>query len=122
MIWKVILILYGDKAGTQVLYDYFEKKCIEYDLQRAIDEHKLTPYYYHPIVVYFTDEELLKYRELSKKIAKFCHRNKYGDLEISEQGKRLLLQRARIVAGAKQKVVTLKKLMLDYISIAVYRF
>lgn len=107
---------HGDKAGTQVLYDYFEKKCIEYDLQRAIDEHKLTPYYYHPIVVYFTDEELLKYRELSKKIAKFCHRNKYGDLEISEQGKRLLLQRARIVAGAKQKVVTLKKLMLDYIN------
>ena len=33
---------HGDKAGTQALYDYFEKKCIEYDLQRAIDEHKFT--------------------------------------------------------------------------------
>ena len=106
---------HGDKAGTQALYDFFEKKCIEYDLQRAIDEHKLTPYYYHPIVVYFTDEELLKYRELSKKIAKFCHKNKFGELEISEQGKRLLLQRARIVAGAKQKVEALKKLMLDHV-------
>lgn len=107
---------HGDKAGTQALYDYFEKKCIEYDLQRAIDEHKLTPYYYHPIVVYFTDEELSKYRELSKKIAKFCHKNKFGELEISEQGKKILLQRARIVAGAKQKVEALKKLMLDYVN------
>lgn len=106
---------HGDKTGTQALYDFFEKKCIEYDLQRAIDEHKLTPYYYHPIVVYFTDEELLKYRELSKKIVKFCHKNKFDELEISEQGKRLLLQRARIVAGAKQKVEALKKLMLDYV-------
>lgn len=107
---------HGDKAGTQALYDYFEKKCIEYDLQRAIDEHKLTPYYYHPVVVYLTDEELLKYRELSKRISKFCHKNKFGELEISEQGKKLLLQRARIVAGAVQKVAALKKLMLDYVN------
>ena len=106
---------HGDKAGTQALYDFFEKKCIEYDLQRAIDEHKLTPYYYHPIVVYFTDEELLKYRELSKKVTKYCHKNKFGEIEISEQGKKLLLQRARIVAGAKQKVEVLKKLILDYV-------
>ncbi len=107
---------HGDKIGTQALYDFFEKKCIEYDLQRAIDENKLTPYYYHPIVVYFSDEELLKYRELSKKIAKCCHKNKFGELEITEQGKKLLLQRARIVAGAKQKVEVLKKLMLDHVS------
>lgn len=30
------------------LKDYFGEKCIEYDLNRAIKEKKLTPYYYYP--------------------------------------------------------------------------
>jgi len=105
---------HGDEEGTQCLKNYFGEKCIEYDLNRAIKEKKLTPYYYYPIVVYLNDEELEKYKELSYFISKECHADKFGNIKITEKGKRLLLQRARIVAGAKAKLDALRSLMEEY--------
>ena len=96
------------------LKDYFGEKCIEYDLNRAIKEKKLTPYYYYPIVVYLDDEEMEKYKEISYLASKECHKDKRGKLNITEKGKRLLLQRARIVAGAKAKLDVLRELMEKY--------
>ena len=105
---------HGDPSGTQALYDYFGEKCIEYDLYRAIREGKLTPYYYFPKIVYLTEGELDIYRELSKKVAKQCHLKADGTYEITELGKKLLIERARVVAGASNKVVLLRSLMEDY--------
>lgn len=105
---------HGDEEGTQCLKDYFGEKCIEYDLNRAIKEKKLTPYYYYPVLVYLDDEELEKYKEISYLASKECHRDKNGTLNITEKGKRLLLQRARIVAGAKSKLDALRELMKKY--------
>lgn len=105
---------HADAEGTQALYDYFGEKCIEYGLERAIRENKLTPYYYYPKIVYLTDAELANYRELSKKIAKQYHKNKNEKLEITEIGKKLLIKRARIIAGAVNKVSLLKELMEKY--------
>lgn len=105
---------HGDPEGTQVLYDYFGEKCIEYGLERAIRENKLTPYYYYPKVVYLTDDELASYREISKKIVKQCHIDSDGRYSITEYGKKLLIERSRIVAGATNKVSLLRTLMEDY--------
>ena len=105
---------HGDPEGTQALYSYFGEKCIEYGLDRAIREKKLTPYYYYPKAVYLTEDELERYRELSKKIAKQCFKKKDGSVEVTEQGKRLLIERARLVAGAANKVTMLRTLMEDY--------
>ena len=105
---------HGDEAGTQRLLDYFGEKCIEYGLERAIREGKLTPYFYYPTVVYLTDGELEKYREISKKIVKQCHKQPNGRLEITEFGKKLLIERARIVAGASNKVDRLRELIGPY--------
>lgn len=107
---------HGDEEGTQALYNYFGNKCIEYDLKRAIDEDKLTKYYYHPIIVSLSDDELEKYRELSAKISKACKFNEDGKAELSEVAKTLLIQRSRIVAGAIEKVAALKELMKDYVN------
>lgn len=105
---------HGDGEGTQCLKDYFGEKCIEYDLNRAIKEKKLTPYYYYPVLVYLDDEELEKYKEISYLVSKECHRDKHGKLNITEKGKRLLLQRAQVVAGAKSKLDILRSLMQKY--------
>ena len=107
---------HGDEEGTQALYSYFGNKCIEYDLKRAIDEDKLTKYYYHPIIVSLSDDELEKYRELSAKISKACKYNEDGKAELSEAAKTLLIQRSRIVAGAIEKIAVLKELMKDYVN------
>lgn len=103
-----------DPEGTRLLYQYFGEKCIEYGLERAIKENKLTPYYYYPKTVYLTPDELDGYRDLSKKIAKQCRKMADGSMEVSEQGKRLMIERSRIVAGASNKVNLLEKLMQPY--------
>lgn len=54
-----------DDEGTALLYSFFGKKCIEYPLERAIDEDKLTPYKYYPILVYLSELELESYEQLS---------------------------------------------------------
>lgn len=105
---------HNDPEGTAALFSYFGEKCIEYGLERAIKEDKLTPYYYYPKVVHLTAAELDKYRELSRKIAKMCYHLPSGELSISEAGKKLLIERARIVAGAENKVELLRELMYDY--------
>lgn len=105
---------HGDEEGTQVLKVYFGDKCIEYDLNRAIKEKKLTPYYYYPVVVYLDDDEMEKYKEISYLASKECHKDKHGKINITEKGKRLLLQRARIVAGARSKLDALRELMKKY--------
>ena len=105
---------HGDIEGTQILKTYFGEKCIEYDLERAIKEKKLTPYYYYPIVVYLEDDELEEYKNISYLASKECHKDKNGKLVITEKGKRLLLQRSRIVAGARSKLDALKELMKQY--------
>mgnify|MGYP004452621297 CR=1 FL=1 len=105
---------HGDEEGTQVLKDYFGEKCIEYDLNRAIREKKLTPYYYYPKVVYLDEDEMEIYKDISYQVSKECHRDKRGRLNITDKGKRLLLQRARVVAGAKSKLDVLRKLMDKY--------
>lgn len=107
---------HGDEEGTKALYDYFGKKCIEYDLERAIREDKLTKYYYHPILVSLSPDELEKYHELSAKISKACKYKDDGTTELSEAAKTLLIQRSRIVAGAIEKIEVLKKIMADYVN------
>lgn len=105
---------HGDPEGTQKLYDYFGEKCIEYSLKDAIDNDMLTPYYYHPIPVSLNEEELSNYFDLTAKIRKNIHADKDGKIKLSEYAKMLLIKRARIVAGASEKISTLLQLMKDY--------
>lgn len=105
---------HGDVEGTEALKKYFGKKCIEYDLKKAIDEGKLTPYYYYPVLTYLDEEELAEYKDLSYRVSKECHKDKHGKLQVTEKGKMLLMQRARIVAGAKSKLDVLRDKMQDY--------
>lgn len=104
---------HNDEYGTSLLYSYFGKKCIEYSLERAIKEKKLTPYYYYPIPVYLSEEELEKYKLLSRDIAK-CIIKKNGSIKLNDRGKRLSLERARVVAGAINKISLLEEKIKKY--------
>lgn len=93
---------HGDEYGTKRLLDYFGEKCIEYTLKEAIENNMLVRYYYHPILVSFKDEELEKYLDLSKQIAKAMMSS--SNKEPSDYAKMLLIKRARLVAAARDKV------------------
>ncbi|MHA6260037.1 DEAD/DEAH box helicase family protein [Sporosarcina sp. CAU 1771] len=100
---------HNDEEGTGALYNYFGEKCIEYTLKMAIDNEMLTPYYYYPIPVFLTSGELAEYRKLSAELAKLIQKDKFGKVTFSESAKFLLIKRARLVAGAQNKITELEK-------------
>lgn len=104
-----------DEEGTQLLYSFFGKKCIEYSLARAIEEGKLTPYKYYPIVVHLDENELSQYEQISYEMSKCIIKDKNGKYKLNKHGEILALRRARVVAGASEKLVALRKEILPYI-------
>ena len=95
-----------DAEGTSVLRNYFGDSCIEYGLGRAIEEGFLTPYEYYPIFVTMSSEERDAYGELTKKIGRALNA---GSSELTESAKRLLIDRARLIANIKAKIPALCK-------------
>ena len=103
----------GDEDGTTVLKNFFGNKCIEYGLERAIAEKKLTPYYYYPVIVYLTDEELEKYQLYTSKIIQNIVRRKDKTI-VTNLAKEFMLKRARLVAGASEKIEKLREMANDF--------
>lgn len=105
---------HGDAEGTQKLYDYFGEKCIEYSLGDAIKAGMLVPYKYFPVIVSLTADEREIYSELTVKIRKGVLRDKHGNVTFNEQAKILLIKRARLVAGAVEKISALRQVIENF--------
>lgn len=103
-----------DDEGTAILYDFFGKKCIEYSLEKAIDDDKLTQYKYYPIPVYLTADELQQYEQKSYEMSKCLIKGKDGKYKLNSRGEILAMERARIVAGASQKLDVLREQISPY--------
>jgi superfamily II DNA or RNA helicase len=106
---------HGDEEGTQKIFDYFGEKCIEYNIERAIEEQKLTKYKYYPVICILISKELSKYIELSHELLKCMTKDKKGKIKLNERGKKIALARARIVAGASDKITKLEQNISSYI-------
>lgn len=98
-----------DEEGTQALFNYFGKPVFEYPISRAIREGNLTKYYYHPVVVDLTDEEAQEYCEITRKISKASQMDCDGNMSSSL--KKLLIQRARLLGIAHNKIPKLKEVV-----------
>jgi superfamily II DNA or RNA helicase len=106
---------FRDEEGTSKLYDFFGQKCIEYTLDEAIENNKLTKYMYHPIICTLDGEELEKYIDLTNEIKTCISKDRFGKIKLNERGKRLALERARLVAGAVDKITKLEENIQPYI-------
>lgn len=102
-----------DKTGTRVLYHFFGKKVFSYTLKEAIENQVLVPYEYHPVICSLTDEEYEQYIELSMELRKYVIWIN-GEAELSEKGKVLLIERAKVVAAAFNKLEELNEIMKRY--------
>ena len=102
-----------DEEGTNKLRKYFGKTCISFSLKEAIQKGFLTSYYYHPIVVYLNADEYEQYQEITKTII----RNGGASQENIDKNpyiEMLLIKRARIISGCKEKVPKLVEVMTPY--------
>lgn len=104
---------FRDEDGTAKLLDFFGDKCISFTLEEAIQQGFLTSYYYYPVLVYLTEDELDEYKQLSRKISKLGGGSK-ENCEKNPTIELLLLKRARIVAGARNKVGKLLEVIQPY--------
>ena len=101
-----------DEEGTEAIFDYFGKVLEpEFTLKDALKAGALVPYRYYPILVELTEDELEVYLDLSAKIAKAFTDS--DDDESNDRLTALLMQRARLIATVKNKMVKLKELMSE---------
>lgn len=106
-----------DVEGSISMERFFndsEPYSYSFGMERAINEGILCKYYYHPHIVELTNKELLKYIEISKKLAKFFNKGSES-LEKNDIVEKLLLKRKRIIHKAENK-------LLQTISILQERF
>lgn len=93
---------------------YFNGIVYDYPMKRAIEEDKLTRYYYYPIYVELNDYEKGEYYEISRKISKAVAAAG-GDLdEDSVNLQALLSQRSRLLASADNKLDKLRELVKKF--------
>jgi DNA phosphorothioation system restriction enzyme len=109
---------YFDELGTQSLLNYFGAVLQpEFTLSDAITQGALVRYLYYPIPIELTESESLAYSKLTQKIGRVLlyKQRENGDLiniEDNEDIKSLLIQRARLVSTAENKLNALRELML----------
>ncbi|BAZ06705.1 DNA phosphorothioation system restriction enzyme [Calothrix sp. NIES-3974] len=106
-----------DEEGTQSVFEYFgEVLQPELTLADAIAQQALVPYYYHPLFIQLTPEESRIYAKLTQKIGRILLTRdrdsvSMDDWERSQDLTTLLVQRARLVGVAENKLVALRELM-----------
>jgi DNA phosphorothioation system restriction enzyme len=108
---------YFDEGGTQSLFDYFGSVIQpEFTLRDAITQGALVHYLYYPILVELTEIESRAYAKLTEKIGRaLLYRERdnveLGSFEDNEDLKPLLMQRARLIGAAENKLNALRELM-----------
>ncbi|MBD2774645.1 DNA phosphorothioation system restriction enzyme [Iningainema tapete] len=107
---------YFDESGTQSIFNYFGSVLQpEFTLKDAINQGALVHYLYYPILVELTDTESRTYAKLTQKIGRaLLYRERdveLGNFEDNEDLKPLLMQRARLIGAAENKLNALRELM-----------
>lgn len=101
-----------DEEGTKKLLEYFGGKIVfEFGLDKAIERGFLTKYYYYPHLVYLEEDESEKYYEITRKLVKMLPADGNLKDDGNESLQALLIERARILSRARNKLVKLRELM-----------
>jgi DNA phosphorothioation system restriction enzyme len=100
-----------DDIGTQNILDYFgDILQPEFTLKDAIEQGALVHYLYYPILVELTESESERYLQLTRAISRKLTYNSSEESDTPDITP-LLMQRARLIGAAANKLVALKTLM-----------
>ena len=102
-----------DDEGTEKIKQYFDKTVYEYTLEEAIENEKLTPYYYYPVIINLEHEEEEEYKNLTQKISNCLNRKKQNKNQKDEYLEKLYRMRRKIINNANEKYVMLEKMFKD---------
>lgn len=99
-----------DPVGTQAVIDYFGGIVYEFPLARAIAEGRLCSYRYHPHLVSLNAAEAEEYAEITARLGRMMA-GKDKNEELGQAAMRLLIRRARLLAGAEDKLAVLDRVV-----------
>ncbi len=103
---------YFDEDGTEALFDYFGPVLQpELTLADAIRQGALVRYLYHPVLVELTEAETRVYAKLTKRIGWVLMDEETIDVN-NDTLTSLLMQRARLIGAAANKLKALRQLMV----------
>lgn len=97
-----------DQFDEHHLEQYFGPIAYEFPLSRAIREGFLTRYRYHLLLCELDEDETAVYEELTLKIVKIASSEERMSPETLAKVQPFLLQRARVVGAAKDKLLKLR--------------
>jgi len=107
-----------DDEGDKAISDYFGPVCFEFSLEDAINtvnpakgETYLTPYRYYPIFLSLNNQEREEYIRKTKSIAINVSKSRSSE-EKREKLQNLLINRARIIKNASEKIPLLRQLLI----------
>lgn len=103
---------YFDGDGTELLRKYFEgpsgkSTVVTYSLKQAIEDGRLCRYNYYPFFVDLTNEQAEEYQEITYRAVRLLHSK---DPEIKKKGELLIMERAKIIRDAENKINALKQI------------
>lgn len=95
-----------DTSGTNLIREYFGNKSFEFTIHDALNTINpytkkpfLNRFYYYPIFVDLNDNEMKKYKDITRKIMAIKNLDDYDDEELN----RLYNRRAEIIKNAENK-------------------
>jgi superfamily II DNA or RNA helicase len=95
-----------DANGELELANFFNAHppcyTFNYNMRKAIDSKVLCKYYYYPIIVELEADELIEYKEITKKLTKFLDPNS-GRYKDDPYVNNLLIKRKNIIHKARKK-------------------
>lgn len=105
-----------DETGTRRLNEFFrvnDHYTFEYSMKEAIDNGFLCRYYYYPHLVHLTDDEMVEYMRISKRLAKFYNYESSTFPAGDDILLALLLKRKRIIHKAIGKEDVFKGILRE---------
>lgn len=102
---------YMSESRNERVQDCYGSVVSTYGLKEALEDDVLTPYDYHVHVVELTDKEAQEYVEISNKIRSLMLSG--ADAEESQALTAALMQRARILGSAHNKLHLLRNLLAE---------
>lgn len=107
-----------DDVGTKDIFRYFNAEdgpTFQFNMAEAIKNNFLCEYYYYPIIVSLTEDELREYKDLSKKLLQYFN-SKTGKFKENSIVKMFLLKRKRIIHNASEKFTAFRKILTEIVS------
>lgn len=104
-----------DEEGSEKMELFFHDKppyTYSFTMERAISEGILCPYYYHPLVVELTPQEMIGYTEISAKLASL-HNRAGKDATAQKTYEMLLMERKRIIHKATGKLSAFESILKE---------